>query len=75
VPGGKTARQTEVLASIGVRRRAARDQLILDVNYGAERDARRSFSLTKEQARRLAEDILDVGDFEVVETKKIGGRR
>lgn len=53
-----------IVSDLQVRRGAARDQFILDILYSP--DGAELISVSKEQARKLAEDVLAVGGFEVV---------
>lgn len=53
----------KIVSDVQVRRGAARDQFILDALYSPSGDE--LLSLRREQARKLAEDLLAVGDFEV----------
>ena len=53
----------KIVSDLQVRRGAARDQFILDALFSPSGDE--LLSLNREQARRLAEDLLDVGGFEV----------
>jgi hypothetical protein len=55
-----------VVSDVRIRRGAAQDQIVLDLWYSRRGDE--TFSLSRDHARELAQQLLDIGGFEVVWT-------